>query len=191
MVMIFDNNSNLNLQNLTTTPNDETPQQHQTTTESTEDQFTKDTDDTEDDDDDDENENENLNDSFNENDDIYSDNDDIESSTPLSTSLIESNTNNKQDDCNEFNYKNDNSTVINTTNNKSLSSIQQQQQQQLSGEQLICKICNKIFDNLHRLQRHMMCHDMSPELRKFKCTHCDKAFKFKHHLKVNIIINCH
>lgn len=46
-----------------------------------------------------------------------------------------------------------------------------------------CKICNKQFDNLHRLQRHMMSHDMSPELRKFKCDFCNKAFKFKHHLK--------
>lgn len=49
---------------------------------------------------------------------------------------------------------------------------------------LYCKICNKLFDNLHRLQRHMMCHDMNPELRKFRCDYCNKAFKFKHHLKV-------
>jgi uncharacterized Zn-finger protein len=50
-----------------------------------------------------------------------------------------------------------------------------------------CKVCSKLFDNVHRLQRHMLCHDSSPELRKFKCGFCDKAFKFKHHLKVR---NC-
>ena len=49
---------------------------------------------------------------------------------------------------------------------------------------LICKICSKQFDNLHRLQRHMLSHDSNPDLRKFKCEFCDKAFKFKHHLKV-------
>lgn len=49
----------------------------------------------------------------------------------------------------------------------------------------VCKICKKLFDNVNRLQRHMLCHDMSPELRKFKCDYCTKAFKFKHHLKVN------
>lgn len=52
---------------------------------------------------------------------------------------------------------------------------------------LDCKICNKQFDNLHRLQRHAMSHDQNPELRKFKCEFCNKAFKFKHHLKVCII----
>lgn len=49
---------------------------------------------------------------------------------------------------------------------------------------LLCKLCNKLFDNLHRLQRHMLSHDMNPDLRKFKCDFCNKAFKFKHHLKV-------
>ncbi|KAJ8961599.1 hypothetical protein NQ314_005916 [Rhamnusium bicolor] len=47
-----------------------------------------------------------------------------------------------------------------------------------------CKICNKTFANVYRLQRHMISHDESAVLRKFKCTECDKAFKFKHHLKL-------
>ena len=51
--------------------------------------------------------------------------------------------------------------------------------------QLECKQCNKQFENLHRLQRHAMSHDQNPELRKFKCEFCNKAFKFKHHLKVS------
>ena len=53
---------------------------------------------------------------------------------------------------------------------------------------LDCKICNKQFENLHRLQRHAMSHDQNPELRKFKCEFCNKAFKFKHHLKVSVYI---
>lgn len=48
-----------------------------------------------------------------------------------------------------------------------------------------CKICNKTFANVYRLQRHMISHDESAVLRKFKCNECDKAFKFKHHLKVS------
>jgi hypothetical protein len=28
-------------------------------------------------------------------------------------------------------------------------------------------------------------HNDGPDLRKFKCTQCGKAFKFKHHLKVS------
>lgn len=31
----------------------------------------------------------------------------------------------------------------------------------------------------------MISHDESAVLRKFKCPHCEKAFKFKHHLKVS------
>lgn len=46
-----------------------------------------------------------------------------------------------------------------------------------------CKICHKSFANVYRLQRHMLCHDESAGLRKYKCNDCDKAFKFKHHLK--------
>ncbi|XP_066248929.1 zinc finger E-box-binding homeobox protein zag-1 isoform X2 [Euwallacea similis] len=52
-----------------------------------------------------------------------------------------------------------------------------------------CKICNKTFANVYRLQRHMISHDESAVLRKFKCNECDKAFKFKHHLKEHIRIH--
>jgi len=38
---------------------------------------------------------------------------------------------------------------------------------------------------VYRLQRHMISHDDSAVQRRFKCTDCGKAFKFKHHLKVN------
>lgn len=52
-----------------------------------------------------------------------------------------------------------------------------------------CKICHKAFANVYRLQRHMISHDESALLRKFKCTQCDKAFKFKHHLKEHVRIH--
>ncbi|XP_026466049.1 zinc finger protein 1-like, partial [Ctenocephalides felis] len=52
-----------------------------------------------------------------------------------------------------------------------------------------CKTCNKTFANVYRLQRHMISHEESASLRKFKCTECDKAFKFKHHLKEHVRIH--
>ncbi len=45
-------------------------------------------------------------------------------------------------------------------------------------------MCKKQFANVYRLQRHMISHDESAILRRFKCVDCGKAFKFKHHLKV-------
>lgn len=42
---------------------------------------------------------------------------------------------------------------------------------------------------MYRLQRHLISHDESAGLRKFKCNDCDKAFKFKHHLKEHIRIH--
>ena len=35
----------------------------------------------------------------------------------------------------------------------------------------------------------MISHDESTDLRKFKCTECGKAFKFKHHLKEHVRIH--
>ena len=49
-------------------------------------------------------------------------------------------------------------------------------------------MCQKNFANVYRLQRHMISHDESAGLRKFKCTYCEKAFKFKHHLKVSAAV---
>ena len=48
-----------------------------------------------------------------------------------------------------------------------------------------CGVCKKRFANVYRLQRHMISHDESAGLRRFKCADCGKAFKFKHHLKVS------
>jgi len=48
---------------------------------------------------------------------------------------------------------------------------------------LPCTICSKQFPTFNKLQRHMANHADGPDLRKFKCCHCGKAFKFKHHLK--------
>lgn len=49
--------------------------------------------------------------------------------------------------------------------------------------QQTCQVCQKNFANVYRLQRHMISHNESTELRRFKCKDCAKAFKFKHHLK--------
>ncbi|KAH8863965.1 Zinc finger protein 1 [Schistosoma japonicum] len=47
----------------------------------------------------------------------------------------------------------------------------------------ICNQCGKQFANIYRLHRHLLSHTESYELRKFRCSQCTKAFKFKHHLK--------
>ena len=43
-----------------------------------------------------------------------------------------------------------------------------------------------MFSNVYRLQRHMISHEENEVLRRFKCSDCGKAFKFKHHLKVTV-----
>ena len=52
-----------------------------------------------------------------------------------------------------------------------------------------CGVCSKTFANVYRLQRHLISHEESSELRKFKCPECSKAFKFKHHLKEHVRIH--
>ncbi|TMW48174.1 hypothetical protein DOY81_006744 [Sarcophaga bullata] len=64
-----------------------------------------------------------------------------------------------------------------------------QSPQSQNGLNQSCKICHKAFANVYRLQRHMISHDESALLRKFKCNQCDKAFKFKHHLKEHVRIH--
>ncbi|KAJ8672499.1 hypothetical protein QAD02_003758 [Eretmocerus hayati] len=73
--------------------------------------------------------------------------------------------------------------------------VKQQQQQngaelhQAQFSQVSCQVCNKTFANVYRLQRHMISHDESACLRKYKCLDCEKAFKFKHHLKEHLRIH--
>lgn len=57
----------------------------------------------------------------------------------------------------------------------------------MPGRNQICDICNKAFVNIYRLQRHMLTH--STGNRKFKCSECGKAFKYKHHLKEHLRIH--
>lgn len=58
-----------------------------------------------------------------------------------------------------------------------------------SGVNQACPTCNKAFANVYRLQRHLISHQEGTELRKFKCLQCEKAFKFKHHLKEHVRIH--
>ena len=57
----------------------------------------------------------------------------------------------------------------------------------MPGRNQICDICNKAFVNIYRLQRHMLTHTSGN--RKFKCSECGKAFKYKHHLKEHLRIH--
>ncbi|XP_067371504.1 zinc finger E-box-binding homeobox 2a isoform X1 [Channa argus] len=66
-------------------------------------------------------------------------------------------------------------------------------------ESFICPLCADTFSHRTQLERHMTTHklarDQPPLLnegagnRKFKCTECGKAFKYKHHLKEHLRIH--
>uniref|UniRef100_A0A3Q1I7C7 C2H2-type domain-containing protein n=1 Tax=Anabas testudineus TaxID=64144 RepID=A0A3Q1I7C7_ANATE len=66
-------------------------------------------------------------------------------------------------------------------------------------ESFSCLLCADTFSHRTQLERHMTTHkpasDQSPLLnegagnRKFKCSECGKAFKYKHHLKEHLRIH--
>ncbi|KAG7265377.1 LOW QUALITY PROTEIN: hypothetical protein CRUP_005320 [Coryphaenoides rupestris] len=66
-------------------------------------------------------------------------------------------------------------------------------------ESVPCPLCSDTFMHRAQLERHMATHKPSrdqPQLmnegagnRKFKCTECGKAFKYKHHLKEHLRIH--
>ena len=49
------------------------------------------------------------------------------------------------------------------------------------GQQIRCELCGKNFTKQSRLQSHI--DSFHKDIRKFQCTHCDKAFKAKIHLE--------
>ncbi|XP_069389763.1 zinc finger E-box-binding homeobox 2a isoform X2 [Paralichthys olivaceus] len=65
-------------------------------------------------------------------------------------------------------------------------------------DSLACPMCDDSFDHRTHLERHMTSHKptrdqppLSEEAgnRKFKCSECGKAFKYKHHLKEHLRIH--
>lgn len=48
---------------------------------------------------------------------------------------------------------------------------------------LICPDCSKSFKSAVKLQRHLASNHGNAEERRFRCEHCHKAFKYKHHRK--------
>ncbi|XP_056144990.1 zinc finger E-box-binding homeobox 2a isoform X2 [Lampris incognitus] len=66
-------------------------------------------------------------------------------------------------------------------------------------ESFPCPLCSETFTHRTQLERHMATHKPGrdqPQLlnegagnRKFKCTECGKAFKYKHHLKEHLRIH--
>ncbi|XP_068184641.1 zinc finger E-box-binding homeobox 2a isoform X2 [Antennarius striatus] len=70
---------------------------------------------------------------------------------------------------------------------------------QKNEDTFACPLCADTFSNRTHLERHMTTHKPAPEQppllsdatgnRKFKCSECGKAFKYKHHLKEHLRIH--
>uniref|UniRef100_A0A3B3IKJ1 C2H2-type domain-containing protein n=1 Tax=Oryzias latipes TaxID=8090 RepID=A0A3B3IKJ1_ORYLA len=68
-----------------------------------------------------------------------------------------------------------------------------------NDESFACQLCTGTFDSSSLLDRHMTTHKLGREKppplseeaenRKFKCSECGKAFKYKHHLKEHLRIH--
>ncbi|XP_044071760.1 zinc finger E-box-binding homeobox 2a isoform X4 [Siniperca chuatsi] len=66
-------------------------------------------------------------------------------------------------------------------------------------ESVTCPLCADTFSHRTQLERHMTTHKPAPDQppllnegvgnRKFKCSECGKAFKYKHHLKEHLRIH--
>ncbi|XP_078393317.1 zinc finger E-box-binding homeobox protein zag-1, partial [Cetorhinus maximus] len=66
-------------------------------------------------------------------------------------------------------------------------------------ESYVCTVCRYSFTQREQLDRHILLHERNLDQgqrageiageRKFKCTECGKAFKYKHHLKEHIRIH--
>ncbi|XP_056879973.1 zinc finger E-box-binding homeobox 2-like isoform X3 [Takifugu flavidus] len=66
-------------------------------------------------------------------------------------------------------------------------------------ESFSCSLCSEVFTSRTQLERHTSTHKASGEQlpllneaaanRKFKCSECGKAFKYKHHLKEHLRIH--
>ncbi|KAM9482538.1 zinc finger E-box-binding homeobox 1 isoform 1-T1 [Clarias gariepinus] len=71
--------------------------------------------------------------------------------------------------------------------------------QEREGEHSVCPLCGYSTPYRAQMERHMALHvqvkeknsvsDPNMENRKFKCTQCGKAFKYKHHLKEHLRIH--
>ncbi|XP_065092665.1 gastrula zinc finger protein XlCGF26.1-like [Ochlerotatus camptorhynchus] len=56
--------------------------------------------------------------------------------------------------------------------------------QRTSSGELLCPVCNKLFGTRKTLRQHSRIHQKR-DSRKFKCSFCEKAFNYGHHLRIH------